>query len=186
MQTSAEHTICNFELIWCCGMFGHRELISEVVMKKTGFIVAALFAAVGFATAAQAADTITFNLTNSTGRTISKLSSSCLPSGSTCSIPSSISNGTTGAIKITSVGGAGVGPQMIARYGYSSGGTTYSCQLTVSATKSNVNPNVCTGSSASFLKTDGTASAPTCSSNPPTLVSANNSTCTYVYSATMQ
>ena len=156
------------------------------MMKKTGFIVAALLAAIGLATAAQAADTITFNFTNSTGRTISKLSSSCLPSGSTCSIPSSISNGTAGAITITSVHGAGVGPQMIARYGYSSGGTTYSCQLTVSATKSNVDPNVCTGSSASFLKTGGTASAPTCSPNPPTLTSANNNTCTYVYSATMQ
>lgn len=155
-------------------------------MKKTGLLVATLLAALGFATAVAAQDKITFNLTNSTGRTISKLSSSCSPSGSTCSIPTSISNGTTGVITITSVLGAGVGPLMIARYGYTSGGTTYSCQLTVRATKSNSNPNVCTGSSASFLKTDGTASAPTCGPNPPTLTSANNSTCTYVYSATMQ
>lgn len=155
-------------------------------MKKTNFVVAALLITLGLATGAQAADTITFNLTNSTGRVINKLSSSCLPAGSTCSIPSSISNGTTGTIKITAVHGAGVGPQMIVRYGYSSGGTTYSCQLTVSATKSNVNPNVCTGSSASFLKTGGTASAPTCSPNPPTLTSFNHNMCIYVYAATMQ
>jgi hypothetical protein len=159
-------------------LWGHDE--------ESKFCRCSVLVTLGLATAAQAADTITFNLTNSTGRVINKLSSSCLPAGSTCSIPSSISNGTTGTVKITSVHGAGVGPQMIARYGYSSGGTTYSCQLTVSATKSNVNSNVCTGSSASFLKTGGTASAPTCSPNPPTLISADNNTCTYVYSATMQ
>lgn len=154
-------------------------------MKKTNFVVAALLVTLGLATVAQAADTITFNLTNSTGRVINKLSSSCLPAGSTCSIPSSISNGTTGTIKITSVHGAGVGPQMIVRYGYSSGGTTYSCQLTVSATKSNSDPNVCTGSSASFLKTGGTVSAPTCSPNPPTKTTNDLTNCIFVYSATM-
>ena len=171
---------------WSVLVWMGKVIFSGFVMKTTDFIATALLAAIALATAAQAADTITFKLTNSTGRVINKLSSSCTPAGSTCSIPTSISNGTTGTITITSVHGAGVGPLMIARYGYTSSGTTYSCQLQVSATKSNTDPNVCTGSSASFLKTDGTASAPTCSPNPPTLTSANNNTCTYVYSATMQ
>lgn len=156
-----------------------------VVMKMTSFIGAALLATLGLTTVAQAADTFTFNLTNSTGRTISKLSSSCTPAGSTCSIPTSISNGVTGTVKITSVHGAGVGPLMIARYGYSSGGTTYSCQLQVSATKSNSNPNICVDPlGKSFLKTDGTASAPSCGAI--TVNTDDPTNCIYVFSAQMQ
>jgi hypothetical protein len=103
-----------------------------------------------------AAYTITFHVTNATGRTI------------------------------PSVHGAGVGPQVSVRSGYCSGGKTCSCELTVSAAKSDSDPNVCTGSSASFLKADGTASAPTCSRNPPAATSADNDACTYVHSATMR
>lgn len=154
-------------------------------MKTTDFIAAVLLAAVGLASAAQAADTITFKLTNSTGRVINKLSSSCSPAGSTCSIPTSISNGATGTITITSVHGAGVGPLMIAKFGYSSGGTTYACQLQVSATKSNSNPNICVDPPGkSFLKTDGTASAPSCGA--VTVNTDDPTNCIYVFSAQMQ
>lgn len=151
-------------------------------------IVAAVLAALGFAKEGQAQDKITFNLTNSTGRTISPNATftTCSPSGSSCTVPSSIPNGSTGTIVHQAVNGATVGPLLIARYQYSSGGTSFSCQLTVRVTKSNSNPAVCTGSTASFLKTGGTASAPTCTPNPPTLTSFDDTNCIYVYAATMQ
>lgn len=187
MPISAEHPRCNFELIWCCGMFGQGEIISEFVMKKTGFIAVALLVALGFAAAAQAADTITFNLTNSTGSTVSRNSTftTCSPSGSTCTVPSSISNGSTGAIVHQAVNGATVGPLLIARYAYTNGGTTKSCQLTVRVKKSSTNPTQCQSGSLtySFLKTDGTASSPNCGA--VTVSTASYPTCTFVLSATM-
>ena len=156
-------------------------------MKKSGFIVAAFLAALGLATTAQAADTITFNLTNSTGSTVSRNSTftACSPSGSTCTVPASISNGATGAIVHQAVNGATVGPLLIARYAYTSGGTTKSCQLQVRVTKSSTNPAQCQLNSMtrSFLKTDGTASSPNCGS--VSVSTANYTTCTFVLSATM-
>ena len=156
-------------------------------MRKTGFILAALLASFAFASAVQAADTITFNLTNSTGSTVSRNSTftTCSPSGSTCTVPSSISNGATGAIVHQAVNGATVGPLLIARYAYTNSGITKSCQMQVRVTKSSTNPVQCQLNSltATFIRTDGTGSSPNCGA--VTTVAANYMTCTFTLSATM-
>ena len=158
------------------------------MMKKTGLLVAMLLAALGLATTAQAQDKITFNLTNSTGSTVSRNSTftTCSPSGSTCTVPSSISNGSTGAIVHQAVNGATVGPLLIARYQYTNAGITKSCQLQVRVMKSSTNPTQCQAGSLtySFLRTDGTGSSPNCGSvSLP--VTPNYTTCTFVLAATM-
>lgn len=155
------------------------------MMKKTGLLVAMLLAALGLATTAQAQDKITFNLTNSTGSTVNRNSTftTCSPSGSTCTVPSSISNGSTGAIVHQAVNGATVGPLLIARYAYINGGITKSCQLQVRVTKSTTNPTQCTAMVPTFIRTDGTGSSPQCPN--PSISSISLVTCTITVAATM-
>lgn len=159
----------------------------EFAMKNKSLIVAAILAALGFATAVQAQDKITFNLTNSTGSTVSRNSTftTCSPSGSSCTVPSSISNGTTGAIVHQAVNGATVGPLLIARYQYTNGGITKSCQLTVQVNKVSGNPTQCVPNSLSvnFLRTDGTGTSPRCNH---TVTAQNYTNCTFTISGTMQ
>lgn len=121
-------------------------------MRKTSFAIAALLLAFGLATAARAADTITFNLTNSTGSTVNQNSgfTTCSPSGSTGTLPASISNGVMAAIVHQAVNGATVGPLLIARYGHTNSGITKSCQLQVRVTKSTGNPTQCQSGSLTY------------------------------------
>ena len=88
------------------------------LLKGERLIVAALLAALGLTTAAQAADTITFNLTNPTGSTVNRNSTftTYSPSGSTCTVPASILNESAGVTVHRAVNGATVGPLLIARY----------------------------------------------------------------------
>ncbi|MFA5538412.1 MAG: hypothetical protein WDA23_04330 [Gemmobacter sp.] len=154
-------------------------------MRRTGFIAGALLI---LATTGQAADTITFNLTNATGSSVTRNSTftTCSPPGSSCTVPVSISNGTTGVIAHQAVNGATVAPLLIARYYYLSSGITKSCQLTVRVNKVSGNPTQCQPGSLSysFLPTDGTGSSPVCGG--VTLpVAPDYPDCTFVLAATM-
>lgn len=156
-------------------------------MKRNRHFIIALVAAIGVAAAAQADDTITFNLTNTTGSRVSVNSAftTCSPSGSNCTVPSSIANSTTEAIIHNAVNGATVGPLLIARYAYTSGGITRSCQLTVRVSKDSGDPTRCVANSLNFdfAKTDGTATSPVCGA--VAVSTENYTTCTFVLSATM-
>jgi hypothetical protein len=159
-----------------------------IIMKSKGLIFGALLAVFGIVGAAQAADTITFNLQNSTGRTIYKNSTftTCSPSGSSCTVSSSISNGSTGAVILQAVHGATVGPLLIARYYYTSSGVTKSCQLQARVDKDSLDPTKCATESLtySFMRTDGTESSPNCGTVSLT-ATPNYTACIFGLSATM-
>lgn len=154
-------------------------------MKK---LLAALIASALLTSAAQADYTMTAQLTNSVGTSVSRASTptpTCSPTGSSCTTPSSISNGTTANIVHQFTSSQTVGPLTIVRYRYTSGTTTKSCQLQMSVDRSASNPSQCALNtfSATFTRTDGTGSSPVCTRGA--IVTANYATCTFVVNVSM-
>ncbi|WP_155765467.1 hypothetical protein [Mesorhizobium erdmanii] len=137
------------------------------------------------ATAALAADTITVNWYNGTGKTINLSQSSCTPSGG-CTFPT-INTGSTGQVKNTATSTDYI-RSMIARYRYydSTAGVYKSCQVSVSAygpSSTWPGPGCEPGSfKATFIKSDGTGSSPTCSAGT---ITTDYPTCTFTYNVNM-
>lgn len=149
--------------------------------------LATLILAATIATGAQAANTMTANITNTTGSSVSPTSTpSCSPPGSSCTLPS-ISNNTTRQVIHRAVQGAGVGPLLIVRYAYFdfNVGPNKSCQLTMNVAKSDSDPSKCELGSlrATFLRTDGTGSSPNC--GQPQIVAQDYANCTFEINLSM-
>ena len=141
----------------------------------------------GCGTLAEAADTITVDLINATGRRVTEVAAitACTPADATCQIAASIANRATGRSVLRAASGATVGPLLILRYEYGDAGITKSCQLQVLVTKSAANPEECEPGAldATFARTDGTSESPLCGA--VTVSVADYPTCTFVLSARM-
>ncbi|WP_407865227.1 hypothetical protein [Phyllobacterium phragmitis] len=125
-------------------------------------IISAIISAI--AAPAMADNTITVNLKNSTGGTLTLRQQTCRPDG-TCTLPVTIPAGATGKLQSNTQPDTFI-RSFIARYGYSDGTKLKSCQVSVSAygpssswTGPGCEPNTFRHT---FIKTDGTGSSPTC------------------------
>lgn len=96
-------------------------------------VIAVAFWVAAQSVSALAANTITVNWHNNTSPSISRNTTydACQPAAA-CNRPSSIASGVTGVLTNTATSSTYV-RSMTARYQYTSGGITKSCQVTVSA-----------------------------------------------------
>ncbi|TPK53364.1 hypothetical protein FJ546_30380 [Mesorhizobium sp. B2-4-19] len=133
-------------------------------------------------TAALAADTTTVNWYNGTGKTINLSKNSCTPSGG-CTFPTI----NTGQVKNTAASIDCI-RSVIARYRYydSTAGVYKSCQVSVSAygpSSTWPGPGCEPGSfKATFIKSEGTGSSPTCS---PGTITTDYASCTFTFNVNM-
>lgn len=140
--------------------FKGRSTMKHVLNQSFAFCLTLVFSS-----AAVAANSITVNWQNSAGASITRNSTydACQPSGA-CSMPSSISSGSTGTL--TNISSSGTYIRSIqARYRYFNSGVWKSCQvqLTIYGPSSTFPGPGCEDRfNPTFIRSDGTGSSPTC------------------------
>ncbi|WP_315921663.1 hypothetical protein [Mesorhizobium sp. SP-1A] len=159
-----------------------KKSLGTVVFAATLGIVAALNAAPGHAN-----DTITINVKNNTGQSLSRefSSGSCYPSGS-CTAPTSINNGATGVLKNSALSNTYI-RSVSERYYYYDGVTKKSCQISASAYgPSSTFPGPgCEETKFTYFSSprSGTGTSPDCGTLE--IVTQQHATCTYVLNVTI-
>jgi len=154
-----------------------KKFLGHAVFATTLGLVVALNAA-----PAHANDTITINVKNNTGQSLSRefAYSSCSPSGS-CTAPISINNGSTGVLTTSALNTTYI-RSISERFYYYDGVTKKSCQISASAygpSSTWSGPGCEKGKfSANSSARNGTGTSPSC--NNVEISSEIDETCTYI------